>query len=127
MNLKAVPLAIILGLATPMITETLIPTAVSAQSSPRGTFQDGTWLVSIDYSNNTFTYYGENKRNGDSIYLSGAVVSGNPQRRIYTWNNGGYRYRVAWRPSDPAWIRVQVISPNGQEILNRLLSRHFDI
>lgn len=75
------------------------------------------------YYNNTLTYYGENKRNRSNIHLQGAAVGGNAQRRIYTWRNGDIRYQVAWRPSEPHTIRVQVFNGRGQEILNQLLTR----
>jgi hypothetical protein len=84
-------------------------------------YGDGEWSVTIGYNNNAFSYYGENLRTGDSINLRGARVSGNNQRRIYTWRNGDFRYQVAWQPSDPGVIRVQVFNGRGRETLNRLL------
>jgi hypothetical protein len=125
MNIKAVALATLIGLSTPAILEMANPQSAIAQASvPYGTFQDDTWAVNVSYANNTITYYGENKRTGDNIYLSGANVGGNAQRRVYTWQNGNYRYQVAWRPSDPNYIRVQVLDGRGRQILNRLLSRN---
>ncbi|HBL11038.1 MAG TPA: hypothetical protein DD379_06460, partial [Cyanobacteria bacterium UBA11162] len=79
------------------------------------------WAVSIEYYENAYSYYGTNLRTGDSLTLRGAKVGGDSQRRIYTWTNGDYRYQVAWQPSDPGVIRVQVFDGRGQEILNRLL------
>jgi hypothetical protein len=55
--------------------------------------------------------------------ISDRTVSRDRQRKFYTWNNGGTRYRVTWNPQDPNYIRVQVKTPNGKEILNRLLPR----
>jgi hypothetical protein len=126
MNVKAIALATLLGLSAPAIADiTLDRTAIAQSSMPYGTFEDDTWAVSVNYQNNSFSYYGENKRTGDNIYLSGATVSGNGQRRIYTWQNGNYRYQVAWRPSDPDYMRVQVFDGRGRQILNRLLSRSY--
>lgn len=128
MNIKAVALATLLGLSTPAIAEISNPQSAIAQAPvPYGTFQDSIWAVNVSYANNTITYYGENKRTGDNIYLSGATVGGNAQRRVYTWQNGNYRYQVAWRPSDPDYIRVQVIDGRGRQVLNRLLNRNWDI
>ncbi|MDD1428978.1 hypothetical protein MEO94_32035, partial [Dolichospermum sp. ST_sed9] len=72
-------------------------------------------------SNNSYSYYGENRKSNSNINLSGAVASGNKQRQVYTWNNNGMKYQVIWKPSDPNFIRVQVANPKGKVILNRLL------
>ncbi len=122
MKFQAMVLATILGLATPAIADTALSThAVAQANSPVGMYGDGEWSVTIGYNNNAFSYYGENLRTGDSINLRGARVSGNSQRRIYTWTNGDVRYQVAWQPRDPEVIRVQVFNGRGREILNRLL------
>lgn len=125
MNLKALTLAAILGVATPVIADIATNTPVLAQNSfPSGNYQDGTWAVSFNWSDgDSFNYSGRNKRTGDSIQLYGAQMSGNAQRRVYTWYNGQTRYQVAWRPSEPNVVRVQVFAPNGREVLNRLLRR----
>ncbi|AFZ47322.1 hypothetical protein Cyast_1357 [Cyanobacterium stanieri PCC 7202] len=99
------------------------PTLLSQASFPSGVFSDNTWIVTLGYYNNSHYYEGYNRNTGDSIYLSGATIGGNNQRRTYTWNNSGYRYQVAWQPADPNLIRLQVYHPNGRVILNRLLSR----
>jgi len=86
----------------------------------RVTFTDSEWLVAINGDGNDLSYYGVNLTTRDSLTLRGATVSTNSQRQVYTWNNGNYRYQVAWRPSDPQVIRLQVF--NGRrELLNRLL------
>jgi hypothetical protein len=127
MNIKAAALAAILGLSVPTITTIVTNTpAVAAPRFPNGTFTDNTWSVSVWLENNSLRYRGQNLRTGDSIALSGATVSGNNQRRIYTWRNGPTRYQVSWRPSDPDFIRVQVFAPNGKEVLNRLLTSVYD-
>lgn len=89
--------------------------------APLGTFQSSNWYVNISYYNNALVYYGEEKGTSNWIELVGASVSGSSDRRVYTWNNGGYLYQVAWRPSDPRVIRVQVFTPGGREILNQLM------
>ena len=124
MNCKAFLLASVIGLSAPAIANIAIaPPAVAQYAAPLGTFQDDTWFVRISYWNNAYFYEGNNKNTGDSIQLSGATFGGNSSRRTMTWNNGGYRYQVAWQPNDPGYIRVQVFSPNGQQILNRLLEQ----
>ncbi len=122
MNLKAIALATILGISAPAIADITLNAQVVAQANaPLNTYTDGEWAVSIEYYENAYSYYGTNLRTGDSLTLRGAKVGGDSQRRIYTWTNGDYRYQVAWQPSDPGVIRVQVFDGRGQEILNRLL------
>jgi hypothetical protein len=125
MNIKAITLAAILGVSAPAITDIAINTQTLASPQfPSGNFSDGTWSVSLGFENNALCYRGENLRTGDSLFLAGARASGNSQRRVYTWRNGDTRYQVAWQPSDPGFIRVQVIAPNGREVLNRVLSKN---
>jgi len=89
----------------------------------RYTFTDGEWLVAIGKNGDDFSYYGVNLKTRDSLTLRGATVSGNNQRQVFTWNNGDYRYQVAFQPSDPQFIRLQVFDGTGGELLNRLLSQ----
>ncbi|MCA1992183.1 MAG: hypothetical protein LDL41_09085 [Coleofasciculus sp. S288] len=122
MKFQAIVLATILGLSTPAIADIArSPHAVAQANAPIGMYSDGEWSVTIGYNNNALSYYGENLRTGDRLSLRGARVSGNNQRRIYTWTNADVRYQVAWQPRDPGVIRVQVFNGRGREILNRLL------
>ncbi|NET01343.1 MAG: hypothetical protein F6K62_12460 [Sphaerospermopsis sp. SIO1G2] len=124
MNYKAITLATILGIATPAIIDvtTTKPALAQTFDYPDGTFASKDWKVSVSYSNNVYYYYGENRRYRDSyISLSGAVTSGNNARQIYTWNNNGMKYRITWRPSDPNFVRLEVINPRGRVILNQIL------
>lgn len=76
--------------------------------------------MAIDQNGNDLTYYGVNLKTRDSLPLRGGTVSGNSQREVYSWNNSDYRYQLAWQPSDPQFIRLQVF--NGrEELLNRIL------
>jgi uncharacterized protein (DUF58 family) len=112
------------GLATPLLTQAITPMAVVArENNPDGAFVDRDWTVSVLYQNNTYQYNGYNHQTQKSIQLSGATVSGDNIRKIYTWNNGGTRYQVTWQRRDPNFIRVRVLTPNGKEVLNRLLPR----
>ena len=124
MNLKALTLATILGLSAPAITDIAVSNKAIANSRfdyPSGEFVDSEWQVNLYFRNNAFYYEGRNIRKDSSIVLVGATTSGNKQRQIYTWRNDRIKYQVTWRPSDPDFIRVQVISANGKVILNRLL------
>jgi hypothetical protein len=115
---------LIFGLATPLLTQAITPmVAVAEVKSLDGAFVDREWTISVYHENNTYRYRGYNLQTKKSIELSGALVSGDRQRRIYTWNNQGTKYQVTWQRQDPDYIRVRVITPNGKEILNRLLPR----
>ncbi len=123
MNLKAIVLATIIGLSVPTIADITLDTHAVAQIyAHEGTFidEESQSQVIIRYDGNALSYYGNNRK-GDSIRLRGATVSGNSQRHIYTWTNGDFRYQVAWQPSDPEVIRLQVFDGSGRELLNRLL------
>ncbi len=127
MKFQAMVLATILGLSAPAIADIALNThAVAQTTSPVGMYSDGEWSVTIGYDNNAFSYYGENLNTGNNINLRGARVSGNSQRRVYTWRNGDVRYQVAWQPRDPGVIRVQVINGRGREVLNRVLYKNND-
>ncbi|MFB8789195.1 MAG: hypothetical protein U7123_10165 [Potamolinea sp.] len=122
MNLKAIALASILGISTPVIADIALGTQTFAQvSAPVGMYGDGAWMVTINYYQNVLNYEGKNVRTGDTLKLRGARVGGDSERRIYTWSNGDFQYQVAWQPSDPGVIRLQVFDGGGRETLNRLL------
>jgi hypothetical protein len=122
-------LSIAFGITVPTIAIVSQPATAqirnAAANSPNGNFRGGEWNVGVYYRNNTYQYFGVNAA-GKSIELSGATVRRDGARRIYTWNNGGTRYQVVWQPQDPDFIRVRVTTPQGKEILNRLLSRQED-
>lgn len=122
MNLKAIVLATIIGLSGPAIADIALNTHAIAQSDVN-TFTDGEWQVTIGIDDDGYAlyYYGVNLRTGDSIKLVGAKVSGNSQRRVYTWTNGDYRYQVVRQPSNSGVIRLQVFDGRGRVLLNRLL------
>jgi hypothetical protein len=84
-------------------------------------FTDNEYLVSISKQGNDLTYYGVKLNTRDSLTLRGVTITGNNQRTVYSWNNGDYRYQVAWQPNDPQVIRLQVFDGRGKELLNRLL------
>jgi hypothetical protein len=112
------------GLATPLLTQAMTPmVAVAGETNLNGAFADGQWDISVYYQNSSYHYRSQLRGTNKSIQLSGATVLRDGQRRIYTWNNGGTRYQVVWKPQDPNYIRVRVTTPRGQEVLNRLLSR----
>ncbi len=67
-----------------------------------------------------YSYSGSLGDNGIDI-KRGAKNSGSNLRQIYTWDNKGTKYEVIWKPSDPEYIRVRVIS-EGREVLNRVIS-----
>ena len=57
------------------------------------------------------------------LYLIGAKASGTKARPVFTWTNAKYQYRVSWQTVEPNVVRLQVINPSEQLILNELLIR----
>ncbi|MBD2425827.1 hypothetical protein [Phormidium sp. FACHB-1136] len=125
MNFRALTLSALLGLSAPMVAGELFnPAPVAAQSLMMGDYMNDNWFISLWFENGTMHYQGTDRRRpNNSMYLSGATESGTRDRQIYTWRNGGHRYQVTWRPSDPDYIRLQVFDPNGRELVNNLLER----
>jgi hypothetical protein len=127
-RLHQIAIATILGLSTPILATSVQPTPVMAEQAQKldGIFADDQWSVNIFSERNVYQYYAVNLKRRSEIKLSGAIVSGTRDRRTYSWNNGGTRYQAVWQQRDPDFLRVRVFSPQGQEILNRLLKRQED-
>jgi uncharacterized protein YraI len=127
-RLHQIAIATILGLSTPIFATSFHPTPVMAEQAQKldGTFADDQWSVSIIYRQNDYKYYAVNLKSRSEIKISDAIVSGTRDRRTYSWNNGGTRYQAIWQQRDPDFLRVRVFSPQGKEILNRLLKRQGD-
>ncbi|WP_413161577.1 hypothetical protein ACL6C3_23475 [Capilliphycus salinus ALCB114379] len=131
MNIKAIALAFLLGLSAPAITEIAFSTAsVSAMPTdfpaPEGAFIDksGQWVVKLNLDEfGAYTYEAQNRKTGNSLTLKKYTISGNKQRYTYTFKNGDYKYIIAYRPNDSQYIRLTVIDPEGDEILNRLMEK----
>jgi hypothetical protein len=123
MKLSALACAVWIGITTPTIAFTMLPSsATAALTQPQGLYLDNDWSVELGYKDGTARYYGKNIRTGKKLDLAGATLSSSGNKKIYTWNNAGTRYRVTWQPKDPDFIRLQVIDANGTERLNRLLT-----
>lgn len=124
MKLSTLVYAICLGVATPVIsTLTTVPASVmAAPQHPQGFYSDRDWSIHLEFKGGTYHYRGTHNRTGKTLELAGASIGGTRTRQVYTWNNAGTRYRVTWQPSDSGVIRLQVITPNGAEQLNRLLA-----
>ncbi len=114
--------SLILGVI-PVIASAIVPMpAIAGDSELAGCYKDREWQISVSRQNNTYRYQGKKIGSTRSIQLAGATVSRVGSRQIYTWNNGGTKYQVAWQSQDPDFIRVRVITPTGKEVLNRLLA-----
>jgi hypothetical protein len=95
-----------------------------------GVYSDGDLTVAVspimrgeNYSTGRHTYYYNYRGSlgGKSLdIVGGAKNFGSNSRQIYTWDNNGTKYQVVWKPSDPEYIRVRVIS-GGREVLNRVI------
>jgi hypothetical protein len=68
---------------------------------------------------NYYTYWGM-VGNKSLTIREGSKNTGTLSRQVYTWDNKGTKYQVIWKPSDPEYIRLRVIS-EGREVLNEIL------
>ncbi len=126
MKFSALACAVCIGITTPTIAFTMLPSsATAALTQPQGLYLDNDWSVELEYKGGTYHYHGKNIRTGKKLELAGATLTSSGNKKIYTWNNAGTRYRVTWQPKDPGFIRLQVIDANGAERLNRLLTMDY--
>ena len=131
MNIKAIALASVIGLSAPAITAiTLNPQSASAMPTdfvrPTGAFMDASqqWVLKLNLDEfGAYTYDALNRNTGDSLNLKNAEIAGNNQRYTYTFKNGDYKYIIAYRPADTEYIRLTVVNPQGNTILNRLMQK----
>ena len=110
------------GFAT-VAAEAIIEAITTPQDNAFHAFTDEEWLVTVSDNDNDLVYHGVNLETGDSITLAGVVYGGNSERRVFSWNNGNFRYQIAQQPADPDFVRLQVFEGNA-ELLNRLLYRY---
>ncbi|MBD2579922.1 hypothetical protein [Oscillatoria sp. FACHB-1406] len=119
--LQEIAVQVLSEMATEAAKQTLIN--ITRPIPQISTFTDREWLVTIKQSGDDLIYTGVNIKSRDSIMLRGVRVSSSSDRRVFTWNNGAYRYQVAQRPSDPQFVRLQVFDGRGKELLNRKLEK----
>ncbi|MEO0688190.1 MAG: hypothetical protein AAFY76_24815, partial [Cyanobacteria bacterium J06649_11] len=94
----------------------------TSNSFPEGRFANSEWSLNLSRQNNNLFYQAQSLKDSSSLNLQNGRISGSSDRRIYTWNNGAYRYQVIWQPNDADYVRLQVFTPSGEQ-LNQLLSR----
>jgi hypothetical protein len=124
MNAKFFALAAAFTLSVPALALSIAPASIAAAPAKlEGYFMDSKVSVEVLSSNGYLTYRGTDLSTGKSISLKRVKVSGNADRKVYTWNNSGTRYSVIWQPKDPDYVRLQIVNPNGSTVMNRLLSR----
>jgi hypothetical protein len=128
MKVYALVSAVLLGVAVPLVTNLASPAAAQPlENTPvvplSGSFGDSNWMVTVTQEDGRYRYLGYDYKKNKSIELIGAKVTNQGGKRLYTWHNGDTKYRVTWQPQDQDYVRLQVISPNRKEVLNRLLSR----
>jgi hypothetical protein len=100
--------------------------ALANQNSVEGEYRGGTINISINpietgnsSQSNYYAYWGMVGSKSLTI-RDGVKNTGTFSRQIYTWDNNGTKYQVIWKPSDPEYIRLRVIS-GGREVLNKVL------
>ncbi|BAY86717.1 serine/threonine protein kinase [Calothrix parasitica NIES-267] len=94
----------------------------NSNSFPEGTFANSEWSLNLSRSDNNIFYQAKSLKDSSSLNLENGRISGSDERKIYTWNNGAYRYQVVWQPNDADYVRLRVFTPSG-ELLNQLLSK----
>ena len=94
----------------------------NSNSFPEGRFTNSEWSLNLSRQKNNLFYQAQSLKDSSSLNLQNGRISGSSDRRIYTWNNGAYRYQVTWQPNDADYVRLRVFTPSGEQ-LNQLLSR----
>ena len=123
-------LGITLAVENTALADSITERTESANAEVTGAYTDGDLTVVVspivtDGKNSNgkhsqyYSYSGSLGNNGIHI-MRGAKNLGSNSRHIYTWDNKGTKYQVIWKPSDPEYIRVRVIS-EGREVLNRVI------
>ncbi|WP_310489573.1 hypothetical protein [Chamaesiphon sp. VAR_69_metabat_338] len=111
-----------IGLATPLCNLAIFPIkAIAAENDVTGCYRDSQWQITVYRQNGSYYYYGKQNETQAELRLANARITTDGVRRIYTWSNRGTRYQVVWQRRDPDFIRVRVVNPAGQEMLNRLI------
>ena len=88
-----------------------------------GVFQNEQWRVEFGHWEPTaFLYRGTNRQNGDFIELINDELQGTTDHPEYIFRKGDMLYSVAFRPTEPNTIRLQVFQ-GDRRILNQLLTR----
>ncbi len=128
MKLSRFSIAFILSLVLPVATDIALQhTAKGSIPFPEGEYSDepghNAWHITLWQRNNAYYYKTLEFANHQKLCLADGKASGNSERPVFTWNNRGYQYQVAWQPNDPNFIRLTVQNPSGQVILNQLFKR----
>jgi hypothetical protein len=129
MQIRGMSIALVFSLSLPMITDIAVQTqAVANLPFPEGELFNGqgqshNWNLTLWEVQGKFYYKNLNLKTGKKLCLVGAKASGTKARPIFTWTNAKYKYRVSWQTVEANVVRLQVINPSEQLILNELLIR----
>lgn len=102
--------------------------AIASLPFPEGQFFDNqnqrpTWHLTLLKRNNTYYFHNLDLKTNQKFCLVRAVVSGTKNRPVFSWRDGTKTYRVAWQPSEPDVIRLQITNSSGKLMMNQLLNR----
>jgi hypothetical protein len=84
----------------------------------RGEFSDSRWSIYVECG-----VEGLYVKNGDRLL----TLPGSPRvtyengKKISTWSKAGTKYQAIWNAKDPNFVRLKVISSQGQLLTDRLL------
>ncbi|MEI6442110.1 MAG: hypothetical protein WCO29_02995 [Nostocales cyanobacterium ELA583] len=129
MQVKGIAISLVLGLALPIVADVSVQSqAVAKLTFPEGEFfdvqgQPRTWNLTLWQAKGQYYYKNLNLKTGKKLCLMGGKASGTKDRPIFIWTNAKYKYRVSWQTIQPELVRLEVINPSSQVILNELLVR----
>jgi hypothetical protein len=129
MQLKGIAISLVLGLSLPIVTDVSIQNqAVAKLAFPEGEFfdvqgQPRIWHLTLWQVKGQYYYKNLNLKTGKKLCLIGAKASGTQARPVFSWTNAKYKYRVSWQTVQPELVRLEVINPANQVILNQFLVR----
>ncbi|MBD2296797.1 hypothetical protein H6G06_25760 [Anabaena sphaerica FACHB-251] len=129
MQIRGIAIALVLAFSLPIVTDIAVQSqAVANLAFPEGEYfnvqgQPRNWHLTLWQVQGKYYYKNLNLKTGKKVCLVGAIASGTQARPVFTWTNGKYKYRVAWQTVQPDLVRLQVINPSEQMILNELLIR----
>jgi hypothetical protein len=129
MQVKGIAISLVLGLSLPIVADVSVQNqAVAKLAFPEGEFfdvqgQPRIWNLTLWQAKGQYYYKNLNLKTGKKLCLMGGKASGTKDRPMFTWTNAKHKYRVSWQTVQPELVRLEVINPSSQVILNELLVR----
>ena len=122
MNYRGILFATVIAISTPAITGIAFSNLVLANPSIKyigSKFYYGKWSVNSKLQDRAYTH--NSKKLQTAKRLKSLEISKKPesqQKQVNKSRKNLHRYRIAYRPNDRSFIRLQVFNSEGQIILN---------